>query len=571
MIKAFSWLTRNAGWLVVSFVIVVVVLALIDGIPKKVEDWKREAEQSRRALSTLQAARPKIKIASEDAVVAGTARVARLRKAGLVELDRAREDIRIRRKDATGRVLGPTAIALAAAQGQSASIIASYRARYVELPLLDQAASLADLRIGNLNKIDTFWQQRTSLADQIVNHNQRAAAFREQVGAFTKWKRRANAQRRDPVCSTAVVWGLCNYKTRIAQREDQLKEQGASLRNERTEIEVARAGLKKLQGLRREMATNTRQLSAAAIRALDDATARASDAARRSVWNNAEDAFRRYGWAAFWIVLGGILLPVLHKAFAFLVIAPLAAKAAPVRISQPGRALNATRSTASIDVPIDQHTELLVRAGVQDRPADGEVGDKYLLDNWMPLACIAAGLVNLQRFRSRTPDHIAVSGTDEEHNEVAMIEVPEGAAVVMQPRSLVGVLKPLNRKLRIERPWRLRWLISWITCQFRYIVFHGPCTLIVQGRQGVRVKESRDARATNKRLVLGFDAGLAYGAARTGSFRPYLFGQASLFDDRFSGAGSYIYEERSSSFGKGGIWGRGLKGIGDTMLSALGI
>jgi hypothetical protein len=84
-------------------------------------------------------------------------------------------------------------------------------------------------------------------------------------------------------------------------------------------------------------------------------------------------------------------------------------------------------------------------------------------------------------------------------------------------------------------------------------------------------KNATDARAINKRLVLGFDAGLAYGAARSGSFRPYLFGQASLFDDRFSGAGSYIYEERPAGLGKRSIWGRGLKGIGDAILSALGI
>ncbi len=347
--------------------------------------------------------------------------------------------------------------------------------------------------------------------------------------------------------------------------------QGQSLRKEKAMLETTAAALRKLPDLQREIATDTRRLSAAAIRALDDAIARASEASRRSFWNNAEDAFRSYGWSAFWIVVGGVFLPVFHKAFAFLVIAPLAARAAPVRISPAGVALTATRSAVSIDVPIDQNTELLVRSGVQDRPVGAEVGDKLLLDNWMPFACVAAGLVNLQRFRSRTPDYVAISGTDEEHREVALIEVPEGGAVVLQPRALVGILKPLNRKLHVQRPWRLRWLISWITCQFRYIVFHGPCTLIVQGRHGVRVKDSTAARAVNKRLVLGFDAGLAYGAARSGSFRPYLFGEASLFDDRFSGFGSYIYEERPAGFGKGTIWGRGLKGIGDAILSALGI
>lgn len=571
MIKVLSWLTSRAGWLLASFVLVVIVLALVDRLPHQISGWKREAERSRLASSTLAAARPTLEITSKAAINVGTERIDQLREAGVAELARAQADIAIRRQEAAGRVLEPAGIAFAAALGHSADIVGSYRALYVELPLLDQAAALADARLENLRRVASFAQQRTSLNGRLADYNQRAAAFRKQARAFANWQRQAKAQRRDPICTTTAIWRLCDYKTRIVERKGQLAKQNASLRIERTKFEAARAALQKLRRLQREMATDTSHLSASAIGALNEATARASDASRRSVWNNAENAFGRYGGAALWIVLGGILLPVFHKAFAFLVIAPLATRAAPVRISSPGTGANASRSAVSIDVPIDQHTELLVRAGVQDRPADIEVGDKYLLDNWMPFACIAAGLVNLQRFRSRTPDHVAVSGTDEDHYEVALIEVPEGGAVVLQPRALVGVLKPLNRKLRIERPWRLRRLISWITCQFRYIVFHGPCTLIVQGRRGIRVKNATDARAINKRLVLGFDAGLAYGAARSGSFRPYLFGQASLFDDRFLGAGSYIYEERPAGLGKGSIWGRGLKGTGDAILSALGI
>ena len=571
MIKMLAWLTRSAVWLLASFVLVVIILVLVDRLPHQIKGWKQQAEQSRLAFSTLNAARTKLEIASESAIIAGAARIDTLRKAGVVELASAQADIALRRREAEGRVLEPTGVAIAAARGRSGDIIASYRARYVDLPLLDQAEALADARIGNLKQIASYAQQRTSLESQVSDYNRRAAAFREQVRVFTMWRRQAEAQRRDALCATASVWWLCDYKASIAERDDQLKKQGISLQQERAKLEAARVALQKLLRLQREIATDTRNLSAAALGALDNAIARASDTARRFVWNNAEDALRSYGWAAIWIVVGGTLLPVFHKAFAFLVIAPLAAGAAPIRIAPPCMSLKASPSAVSIDVLIDQHTELLVRAGVQDRPADIKVGDKYLLDNWMPFACVAAGLVNLQRFRSRSPDDVAVSGTDEEHYEVALIEVPEGGAVVLQPRALVGVLKPLDRKLRIERPWRLRWLISWITCQFRYSVFHGPCTLIVQGRRGIRVKNAADARAVNKRLVLGFDAGLAYGAARSGSFRPYLFGQASLFDDRFSGEGSYIYEERPAGLGKASIWGRGYKGIGDAILSAIGI
>lgn len=156
-------------------------------------------------------------------------------------------------------------------------------------------------------------------------------------------------------------------------------------------------------------------------------------------------------------------------------------------------------------------------------------------------------------------------------HRVSAIEIPDGGAVVLQPRALLGIVRPRNQPLTITRPWRIFTLASWLTAQFRYVVFHGPCTLIVQGRNGVQIEDASRSRMINKRLTIGFDAGIAYGAARSSSFLPYLRGEASLFNDRFEGAGRYIYEQRTDSAAKGSIWGRGLKGLGDAILSALGI
>ena len=82
------------------------------------------------------------------------------------------------------------------------------------------------------------------------------------------------------------------------------------------------------------------------------------------------------------------------------------------------------------------------------------------------------------------------------------------------------------------------------------------------------MEDAANGRMINKRLTLGFDASLAYGAARSPSFFPYLFGEESLFNDRFSGDGRYLYEQRPTGSGKGKLWGRGLKGLGDAALSA---
>ena len=235
------------------------------------------------------------------------------------------------------------------------------------------------------------------------------------------------------------------------------------------------------------------------------------------------------------------------------------------------RGLNASESQTSVDVPLDTDTELLVRSGVQSVSSDIEGRDVIFLKKRMALTCIAAGLVNMQRLRAARQDYVTVTAPDEEHAEVALINIPEGGAVVLQPRALVGVLKRRSDTLRIDRPWRFNFLISWVTFQFRYVVFHGPCSLIVQGQRGVRVEDAANGRMINKRLTLGFDASLAYGAARSPSFFPYLFGEESLFNDRFSGDGRYLYEQRPTGSGKGKLWGRGLKGLGDAALSAFGI
>lgn len=189
MIKVLSWLASRAGWLLASFALVVIVLALVDRLPYQISGWKREAERSRLAFSTMAAARPTLEITSKAAINVGTERIDQLREAGVVELARARADIAIRRQEAAGRVLEPASIAFAAALGHSADIVGSYRARYVELPLLDQAAALADARLENLRRIANFAQQRTSLNGQLFDYNRRAAAFRNQARAVATWQR----------------------------------------------------------------------------------------------------------------------------------------------------------------------------------------------------------------------------------------------------------------------------------------------------------------------------------------------------------------------------------------------
>ncbi|NYD91616.1 hypothetical protein [Sphingomonas melonis] len=563
-------LLRWTGWLTLSFIIVVAALALFHDLPGRISSWKHEANDARATAMSLAAARSNFEEGAQDAVSKADREIAALRSAGAAELKRAESEITRQRSEARGRILNSSQIAWAAARGQTDTIVASYRAQYLELLLLDRAAALISVRLSNLRERAKLATQLRSIRDRIDAHNRKVADFNRRLQDYTALQQRAKMQWRNPLCSQAAVPLVCARVRRVRELKKDLDQHRPSLDQEKRVLKAEKAAIRALR-LQREAVADGQRVAGEAVAALDHAARESSSYAENLAWNKTERALRRYGWQAFWIVIGGVLLPVLHKAFAFWIIAPLASRTAPVRLREPGPSLLAGPSGVAVDAPIDRETELLVRSGVQDRSSDIRVDDKLFFKNRMFLACIAAGLVNLQRFRSSRHDHVTVTGTDDEHYEVALIDVPEGGAMVLQPRALVGVVKPRARTLAIERPWRLRWMISWITFQFRYIVFHGPCTLIVQGRRGVRVKDAAEGRATNKRLVLGFDAGLAYGAARSSSFRPYLFGRASLFDDRFTGRGRYVYEERPAGAGKGSIWGRGLKGIGDAILSALGI
>lgn len=562
MLILLRWLAGNAGRLLLSFLIIVAVLALANSLPARIGEWRSEAENTQQVATALEEERGGFEQQAREAVAAADDEIARLMAAGEGELAQAEREIAQRREDARARVLDGGGLALAVARGQSDRVVASYRAQYVELPLLARTAELVALRRSNL-------RQSASLDQALRGHTAQVNAYNALVAERNRLQRQASGQLRNPLCRQAAMLPGCGLVRELRRRDADLQRRRQDLERDAQALRARAAAVRALDSGLDRGADSAAIVTRAADAYAAEARLRSEQAGGHAL-NQARDALRRYSGTAFWILLGAVLVPVLFKLFAFHAIAPLAARSRPIRLREGGSPLVASASGMSVEVPLDRDSEVLLRSGLQSSAADIQGGDQYLLDSRMPLTCIAAGLVNLQRLRSDRPDHLVVTGTDQNHR-VAAIEVPAGGAVVLQPRALLGVKKPRGSRLAITRPWRLNRLISWITAQFRYVVFHGPCTLIVQGRDGVVVEEASRGRMIDKRLTLGFDAGLGYGAARSASFLPFLRGQASLFNDRFEGTGRYLYEQRGATAGPGSIWGRGLKGIGDGVLKAFGI
>lgn len=561
MLTLLRLVAGKAGWLVMSFLIIVAALALWNRLPGAARGWEQQAQNTQGVAETLAQRRAQFAQQAREQIALSEQQIGQIRGAGAGQLAQARRTVAEQRTAAQARVLDEAGLARAVLRGDSGAVIASQRAQWVTLPLLDRAADLIEIRSDNLTI--------ASLDEAQATHRQAVARYNADVQARDELRARAARQTRNPVCVEAAWLPGCELARAVEERTADLQRRRAALEAEATLLR-ARQDMQAQLVRRSEQVADADVILNRAVTAYIAQTERVrADAAGYAV-NQGRSALRDYGLTAAQIVLAAVLLPILLKLFAFYVIAPLAATARPIQLRPAGPSLNAAASGMSVDVPLGPDTEVLLRSGLQSSAADVRGGDLYLLDWSMPFTCLAAGLVNLQRLRSARPDHVVVTGTDEAYR-VSAIAVPAGGAAVLQPRVLLGIAKPRGANLVITRPWQLARLTAWITLQLRFVVFHGPCTLIVQGRGGVVVEDAGKGRMISKRLTLGFDAGLAYGAARSASFLPYLKGQASLFNDRFEGDGRYLFEQRPATIGKGGIWGRGLKGIGDAALKVVGI
>lgn len=350
---------------------------------------------------------------------------------------------------------------------------------------------------------------------------------------------------------------------------------------------VARSRLGQARSVSRIEKELVESAGASILTPLDDliATKRAALESAERQAERIQSTVRKVFVNALLILVLVTLAPVGIKAFWYFVVAPAASRRPPIRLRQsagvspstipedpPDAALRARVSAVSQEIRIGEHEELLVHPDFLQSSADrGRKDTKWVLDWRYPLTSLAAGMVALTRIRAAGPEPFVVSSKTDPFAEVGVLELPEGAALVLQPRNLVGVVQRVGRPIRIERRWRFG-LGAWITFQFRYLVFAGPGRLIVQGCRGVRIEAAGGGRSIDQGATIGFSANLDYSRRRSETFGAYLMGMRGLFNDNFSGSpGYYVYEEMPYFGKKAGITGRGLEGLTDGVLKVFGI
>ncbi len=284
---------------------------------------------------------------------------------------------------------------------------------------------------------------------------------------------------------------------------------------------------------------------------------------------------------ALGVLLAVMLVPVAIKALFYFVLAPIAGRQPPVRILPDATAPEvAAASAAGVSVTLELLTgeHLLVQSHfLQSSSQPARKQTQWLLNSALPFASLAAGLFALTRI---TPEHgaigtrVVLAAQHDPFGEVGVIDLPQGAAMVVQPRGLAGIVTPANRPVQITRHWRLRSLHAWLTLQLRYLVFHGPCRLVMKGCRGVHAEapQAGQPRLISQAATLGFSANLDYRTIRTETFVSYLLGREALLNDLFTGTpGRFVYEQMPGGGRRAGVTGRGLEGFADAVLKAFGI
>ncbi len=292
-----------------------------------------------------------------------------------------------------------------------------------------------------------------------------------------------------------------------------------------------------------------------------------------------DTALRDVAWRAAIALLAILLLPFAVRTLFYHILAPIPQKGPPIRLSagqMPGDPDSIGRaSSTSLAVELGEGEELLIRQSfLQSSDADAVMQTRWLLDWRRPLSSLASGLAFLTQARGAGTT-FTISAREDPFAEVARIDLPPGAALVLQPRALAAVLQTVDRPLQIRSRWKLFSLHAWLTFQFRYLVFHGPAALIVKGGRGVRIERAKNGRIFGQDQLVGFSAHTAYTIRRNETFQPYLFGREPLFRDRVTDAeegdgGILVVEEAPMAGRTGGLRG-GLENTFDAVLKAFGI
>ncbi len=261
-----------------------------------------------------------------------------------------------------------------------------------------------------------------------------------------------------------------------------------------------------------------------------------------------------------WIYLfvGGYFLgPTVGKVAMYFAIAPWIARGRPVRIEEEmGEWPSVAASAVSAEIVLRTGEKMWVKEKFLQASDEAlHKQTRTVLDWRIPFTCLATGLIELIELRhggGEGEQRLTLSNRTDPYSELSVVTLSKGAALVLRPSFLAGVVIADAAALKLRRRWQLfRWQ-AWVTLQFRFFEFIGPCQLIIAGSRGVRVEKlgagdgQSAARRAHQDATIGFTPNLDYRPARVETFWSYYRGASPLFDDVFAGRGLFLCQQIST-------------------------
>lgn len=288
----------------------------------------------------------------------------------------------------------------------------------------------------------------------------------------------------------------------------------------------------------------------------------------RRAWNDADVLII----SVFFVYLFGGLVGAL---FCYYVWAPLISRRAkPVRLSTKATAAPSVSEGGVVAEDAIWPGEVLwVKKRFLQASDSGLTKRRRFMLNWKrPVACFAAGLTRMIELRNGRSDgerRVVLADTNDPFAELSIVSVPDGGALVLRAGYLQGIIAGMDQPPKIGRHWRVFSWQSWVTGQFGYFEFTGPCRLVVSCVSALET-QTVDVRPEDKDPVLrasqagvvALSPGVEFKPIRSEGFWRYVQRRSPLFDMHLAGTGIVVSRDPN---------GRGRDRFREQVLKAWGI
>ena len=343
------------------------------------------------------------------------------------------------------------------------------------------------------------------------------------------------------------IWNNLFKREELAAEKERIAKQEELLKQQILQAEAAREKLR-IEGGESEEEVKRREL----LRDEKEKQLREIKEMRAALDSLMQNEFRQMAFKALLILAAIIIIPIVWKAFAYYVVAPMAQSSKPILLGAdvPGSGgITATPSHPAQRIFLSEGEVMLTKVDyLQGSMGNFEKKTKWLMDWKYPFSSVAAGLYILTKIRNIGGEsgQITLSTQENATEELAVIEIPEGKSMVFRPHYLVAVTHPLGTPPRIHSKWVFRKIHAWVNLQFRYLIVEGPAKLVFSAQRGVQVEEvlpNLPGRRVNSHLTAAFSPHLNYSPKRAETFVAYVRGKNALFDDFFQGSGLVIQQQ----------------------------